>query len=199
MNPIPNLGGVEFLALCEARHSVRSFQDRPIDDVVVERILACARSAPYASGRKGWDVLVVRERATIDRMAQAVQDRTEAMTDLVRPDFSSQWIEYSRNFHAFASAPVLFVPVFRPGPSLSALLQSPDETSVRYDRENHIKSISGATMLLLLAAQAEGLGACPMTGPLLAASELNEILGIRHGREIAAIVPVGHPTENIHA
>jgi nitroreductase len=47
----------------------------------------------------------------------------------------------------------------------------------------------------LLAAHASGLGASGMTGPLVAAGALREILGIPPSWQIAALVPVGYADE----
>jgi len=48
---------------------------------------------------------------------------------------------------------------------------------------------------LLLAAHAAGLGASGMTGPLVAADALREILRIPQSWHIAALVPIGYPDE----
>jgi nitroreductase len=50
-------------------------------------------------------------------------------------------------------------------------------------------------MQLLLAAHARGLGGCWMTGPLVAAEPLEELLGVPRGWSIAALVPLGYPDE----
>jgi nitroreductase len=46
---------------------------------------------------------------------------------------------------------------------------------------------------LLLAAHAMGLGACCVTGPLIAAGEFREILRVPSAYLFAALVPVGRP------
>jgi nitroreductase len=48
-------------------------------------------------------------------------------------------------------------------------------------------------MLILLAAESLGLGACYMTGPLIAGEELAQITGLSAGQEIGAIIPIGYP------
>jgi len=48
-------------------------------------------------------------------------------------------------------------------------------------------------MLIQLAAQSLGLGACCMTGPLLAETELAQKLGMKPGFAVGAVIPVGNP------
>jgi nitroreductase len=56
-------------------------------------------------------------------------------------------------------------------------------------------SVAAALTQLLLAAHALGLGACWMTGPLVAAAELRALLAVPDGWELAALVPLGYPAE----
>ncbi|MCB9497125.1 MAG: nitroreductase family protein [Fibrobacteria bacterium] len=183
----------EFRDLCLARRSVRSFSSRPVDESSIQNILDCAKSIPYASARRGWDVVVVRDRSVIRNMAQVVRDASARLTSSVREGCEVEWDSYRNFFHAFETAPLLFVPVFRDSPVLSALVRDPDARLRSFDRENHLKSIAGAIPLILLAALSEGLVSCPMTGPLLAADSLASLMGLRRGLEIAALIPVGHP------
>lgn len=185
--------GEAFLDLCRSRRSCREYSMAPLEPSQVEAILAAARTAPYASGRKGWDVLVVDDRDAIARAATAVEEAAAKWRIRVRPDLRDEWDAYAAHFRSFSGAPALFLPVFRPAPSLSALLETADPEAEAFDRENHLKSISGATTLIVLAAQSLGLGACPMTGPLLARSELEALFRVPRGRELAAVVAVGTP------
>lgn len=188
-----------FLKLCQRRHSVRAFADTPLTDEQVCQILSAARTAPYASGRTGWEVRAVTERETIQAMADLVEDTTSAIA--VRDGYQGEWDEYRAHFSAFRSAPAVFVPIFRPSLSLSALVAGDLRIATagapidpeRYDRENHLKSIAGAGLLVQLSATALGLGSCVMTGPLLAHEPLARLLKLPRGREIAALIPVGHP------
>ena len=47
-------------------------------------------------------------------------------------------------------------------------------------------------MLVLLAAEALGLGACYMTGGLLAEHEILELITNKKDRKIGAIIPIGY-------
>jgi nitroreductase len=51
------------------RKSVRSFLDKPIPDDVLQRVLEAARMAPSARNGQEWRFVVVRDRATRERIA----------------------------------------------------------------------------------------------------------------------------------
>lgn len=188
--------GDEFLGLCRARRSSRDFLPVALDARQVATLLECAKSIPYASSRKGWDVLAIVDAFAISEAADAVDRAAVRWADRIREDLRSEWASYSRNFSSFRGAAAVFATVFRPSPGLSAMLDGPDAWAESFDRENHIKSISNATMALCLAATSLGLAACPMTGPLLARAELETILHLPRGRELAAFVAVGFPARD---
>lgn len=190
------MNGDDFLSLCRARHSTRDFLPLPLDASQVATLLECAKSIPYASSRKGWDVVAIVDPFPISEAADAVDRAAARWADRIREDLRSEWAAYSRNFSSFRGAPAVFATVFRPSPGLAAMLDGPDAWAESFDRENHIKSISNATMALCLAATSLGLAACPMTGPLLARAELESILHLPRGRELAAFVAVGFPAKD---
>ena len=183
----------EFQALCAARKSVRSFSAQPVAAEQIEAIRAVARTAPYASGKKNWELRVVSERAVIEELAAIVRRRSAELGEQVRDDYRPLFLDYADHFAAFAAAPVLFVPVYRVQPALSLLHPAADAAILAWERDNVVKSIAGVALLVQLAAQSLGLGACIMTGPLLAEAELVARLKLHGSQQIGAIVPVGYP------
>jgi nitroreductase len=61
--------------------------------------------------------------------------------------------------------------------------------------ETSIQTVAAAIQNLLLAAHAEGLGACWMTGPVHVAEEINEFLGISN-KTLVAVIPIGYPDQS---
>lgn len=180
--------------LCERRRSVRKFQDRAVSSVDIERIKKVAYTSPYASGKKNWEINVVRERDKIIRIAGLIRSRTEELAGSVREDFRENFTRYARSFTAFESAPVLFIPSFRISSTLSPMLGDDRDVEL-WERDNFVKSISCVAMLILLAAESLGLGGCYMTGPLIAEDLIAREIGIKAGRNIGAIIPVGYAEE----
>jgi nitroreductase len=64
-----------------------------------------------------------------------------------------------------------------------------------FDRNNSLLSIGASIENLLLAATAEGLGACNITFTSWVRDELAEFFGLDEGRVIVSIIAVGHPSE----
>ena len=178
--------------ICIARKSVRAFSPKPITDDQIKKILDIAYTSPYVSGRKNWGIEVVKDQELIARMAAVVKRQVAQVSHAMRKDFQKTFLAYSRNFTAFESAPVVFVPNFRVSPHLTALVTSHDSGIERLERDNFIKSISAVCTLILLAATSIGLGSCYMTGPLIAENELATLLNLKRERRIGALIPVGY-------
>lgn len=178
------------LKLCETRHSCRSFAQRPVAREEVEKVVKAGLLAPFASGSKSWEIVVVDKPAVIKEMAAAVRRRSEELAAKMDADDKIVFLTYSRFFTAFETAPVVLVPAFKDRRGIALML--PDEKLEAFERENSVKSISCACMLALLAAESLGLGACYMTGPLLAANEIAKLAGLKPGREPGALIPLGH-------
>ena len=49
--------------------AVREFRDEPVPQEVVEDVLEVARLSGSASNRQPWELVVIRERATLDALA----------------------------------------------------------------------------------------------------------------------------------
>lgn len=62
---------MEFQRVVERRRMVRAFQDRPVPDAVVERILANGMRAPSAGHTQGWRFLVLTGEAERTRFWDA--------------------------------------------------------------------------------------------------------------------------------
>ena len=52
-----------------SRRSIRKFQDKGVPEAMITDLLEAAMAAPSAVARDPWHFIVVRERATLDRLA----------------------------------------------------------------------------------------------------------------------------------
>jgi nitroreductase len=179
--------------LCERRRSVRRFAEAGVPEGAVQQILAIARLSPYASGRTNWEVLTVADRQAIQAMSAAVRRRSDDLGRELRRDPENGFAAYAPHFSAFDTAPLLLVPVYRIATTLSYLMEEIDPEIQQWERDNYVKSIACVGAFILLAAESLGLGACFMTGPLLAEPSLRRILRVKPGRDIGAVIPIGYP------
>jgi len=62
---------VEFFEVVEARHSVRSFQARPVEEEKIVRILDAANRAPSAGNLQAYEIFRVARREVLERLARA--------------------------------------------------------------------------------------------------------------------------------
>lgn len=182
------------LTLSEHRKSCRRFDaDKPVSEEEIERILAVAARAPFASGRSNWKVAVVRDRETVAALAAQVRESAEALAGRMEGDAVPFWRRYAESFTFFETAPVLLVPYCRETSTMKSILREhATDAILAWEHDNLTKSLSCVAMMILLAAESLGLGACYMTGPLLAGKELNGILGLRDNFLPGALIPVGH-------
>jgi nitroreductase len=62
---------MEFMEVVRSRHSVRTYQDKVVENEKLERILECGRLAPSARNSQCWDFVVVKEKETVERIGEA--------------------------------------------------------------------------------------------------------------------------------
>ncbi len=55
----------------EKRYSVRSYEDKDVEDQKLRRVLDAGRNAPSAHNRQEWKFIVVRDAETRDKLADA--------------------------------------------------------------------------------------------------------------------------------
>ncbi|OQW93737.1 MAG: hypothetical protein BWK79_09550 [Beggiatoa sp. IS2] len=176
--------------VCEKRKSLRDFANKSVSLEDIEKIKGIATTAPYTSGRKNWEIVVINDSVTINKMADIVKNKSNELKKQLKEDFSKEYESYADYFVIFENAPVLFIPLFRLGMGLPYLLKNPDDSIIRWER-----SIAGVGLLVVLAAESLGLGSCYMTGPLFAERDIKKFLNIQTDKYIGAIIPVGYAKE----
>jgi len=188
------------LRLLQERRSIRNFLPDPVPEAMLEQILQAASWAPSAGNRQAYRFLVARQEDTRRAMARAVRERIAGLKADLREDTRELAVSYLDNFTHFEKAPLALVPIYRAGPDLLQAASSGHQLD-RGSRAlaDSLSSVSAAIMNLLLAAQALGLGACWMTGPLLARDDLEDLLKVPKGWTMAAVIPVGYPAETPQA
>jgi nitroreductase len=189
------------LAMLASRRSVRRFKPQPPPRAAIERLIEAAVTAPSASNKQPWRFVVVTRRDTIDRMAAAVRESVARVAAHIEPASADAFRAYGDYFTRFENAPVVIAALWRPLTVLSNLVDEklPPDDRARIEAMERGSGLMGVAMALenlLLMAHAGGLGASGMTGPLVAAHRLREILDVPPSWEIAALVPVGVPDED---
>jgi len=171
---------VDTLEAIATRRSVgRVKPERPPRELI-EQILDAATRAPNHFLTQPWRffVLAGQARAELGQvMANAVRAR------LPEPESPEARAQLEREAAKPLRAPVLVVVAAEP---------SADPRAVEIEE---IEATAAAVENLLLAAHALGLGACWMSGPVLAAAALREALATPPTLDLVALIPVGRPAE----
>jgi nitroreductase len=182
--------------------SAREFTSEPVGDEVLQRILDHARFAGSGGNRQPWRVIVVQDPELRRRLRDANQPVWDMYIDARRRGvvpFAPGWDEPREPApHAtlalldqFETVPVVLVVCAELG-ALAVTDQSLDRQSI----------VAGASIYpfvhnLLLAANAEGLGAVLTTLVVRAEPELRSLLHLPEGYGLAAMVAMGHPRQRI--
>lgn len=186
--------------------SCRYFEDTPIDDGVLHRVLDHARFASSGGNRQGWRVVVVADPAIKSRIAELHARQWSAYVGEARQgtvgyqgDRSGHKMEHGTE----ASTRRLdrtdhFTQHLHEVPALLVVYTMLDTLAIT-DRDLDRPSVVGGGSIytfvqnILLACTAEGLGSALTT--LLAAEQpaVDELLGAPDGAALAALVAVGHP------
>jgi nitroreductase len=178
------------LALMRGRRSIRRFRAEGLPPGTLDLLMEAARSAPSASNRQPFRVVAVEHPDTRARMAQLVR---EAVADIVarQPEAERAPVAaYAADFSCFEHAPLVLAVYHLSSSALAERVGLPHSADV-----GAISSASAAIMSLLLAVDALGLGACWMTGPLVAAPALEKLLEVPTGWQLCAVIPIGVPDE----
>ncbi len=168
---------MDFYEVIHARRAVREYKPDDVPEAALKKMLDAANWAPSGMNLQQWEFIVVKgekKQQIAESYFPYVQERLAAIKN---EEKRNNALENARNF---GGAPVLVI----------ALTDASDNPSVR---KMHLESVSAAFENLLLAACAEGLGSCWMTGPLQADSAIRRILDIPDSKEIAAVTPIGYP------
>jgi len=172
----------EFVEVVRNRRMTRSFDDRPLDDGLIEQLVELAARAPSAGKTQGWHLVVLEGEQT--------DEFWDATLPMVRRD-SFRW-------QRLLSAPVIALPLAdakayvdryaEPDKARTGLGAGPSAWPVPY----WTIDTSMAAMTLLLAAEDVGLGAL-FFGVFHGERELRQRLGIPSGLELLGAIALGYP------
>lgn len=173
------------------RRSIRRYEDRHVPRGVLERILKAAIWAPSAHNRQPWRFVVIMTPAVRRGLAEAMGARLRAdlAADGIPPDVIDK--DVSRSFSRINGAPALILACL----SMVDMDRYPDRRRAAAERVMAIQSTSLALQNLLLAAAAEGLGACWLCAPLFCPDVVSTQLNLRTDWEPQALITLGYPAE----
>jgi nitroreductase len=186
--------------------SARDFTDDPLPDEVIFKILDHARFAPSGGNRQGWRVIIVRDRATKERLSalnepaakryaaqQAAGESPWNTIDPTRVDAATiaKTPAPKRLTESHLKAPVVLVVCI----DLRVVASTDQEL-------RRVGVISGASIYpfawnILMAARQEGFGGTITTLAVAQEPEIQKLLGIPTHVAVAAVMPLGRPVQSL--
>jgi nitroreductase len=189
----------------KGRTSIRRYKQAPVPDEDIRMILNAGRLAPSANNTQPWSFLVIKDRAVLAAMADAVRQQIDRMIPHAEDDKQAQRLAaYKGTYYTFFENAPAVIAVFLEGydagtEKILAKMGYPAEDIKRLRPAPGLQSVAAAIEHMLLAAHALGYGSCWMTGPLVAQEAFEKLLGYGKEKFIAALLPVGVPEENPQA
>ncbi len=174
----------EFL---RSRRSIRRFTSDPVPDSVIESILTTATYAPSAHNLQPWRFVIIKNPDARKKLAATLTTKMRA--DMQAENANQAEIEsrVKRSIRRIDEAPML---ILLCRDATAVRIDSPEETIM------NIQSTALAGMNILLAAQAEGLGANWICWPLYATHETKSVLELPENWEPQAMLIVGLTDED---
>ena len=145
---------MELYEAIKGRRSIRRFKPDPVPKEVLDRILEMAIWAPSGMNLQNWYFLVVtgERKDALVGLASKSYDYIEPVLKEVFAERPPVVEAAKKFFSRLGGAPVLVFAFYEP---------------TRERPETSVQTVAAAIQNLLLAAHAEGLGTCWMTGPCM--------------------------------
>jgi F420 biosynthesis protein FbiB-like protein len=171
------------------RRSIRRYRPSSVRRDVVKRLLSAASGAPSAHNKQPWRFVVLDRFASRHKLAQAMgrklrQDRT---ADGDAPQLIEADID--RSYQRITQAPIAILLCV----DMRDMHRYPDQSRTDAEYLMAVQSTAMAAQNLLLAAHAEGLGACIMCAPLFCPEVVIESLQLSPQWRAQMLVTIGEP------
>lgn len=173
------------------RQSVRQYGGEPLPRAQVRRLVAAAIRAPSAHNRQPWRFVVLDDRARREALARAMGERLQRDRLFDGDDPERVARDVARSVERITQAPTAIL--------VALDMQHMDAYPDARRRENEyimaVQSVALAVGHLLLAAEAEGLGACWLCAPLFASDTVLAALDLPRDWQAQALITLGQPAE----
>ena len=178
----------ETIATIHNRRSIRQFDDTPVEDHVLRKILDAANRAPSAHNQQAWRFIVIqgeKKRELSSLVSRKAPDFNKPVSTILR-----------MSARTIASAPTV-IAIMNTGQFIangSKLFRVNREDALDFFRTMEIQSSAAAVENLLLAANSLGLGSVWLGILYVVKDEIMDFIHEPSG-EFMAILPVGYPAK----
>ncbi|MEA1977416.1 MAG: nitroreductase family protein [Chloroflexota bacterium] len=175
--------------IIQERRSIRRFNDAAIPPETLQRVLDAATMAPSAHNRQPWRFVILTALEDKRSLANALGEelREDRLADGDDPGQIER--DVTQSVGRITDAPVLVIACL----SVEAMDDYPDERRKTAEYIMAVQGVAMAAQNLLLAAHAEGLGACWLCAPLFTKDEVREELNLPEGWDPQGLIILGYP------
>jgi len=163
----------DLMTVIKGRRSIRRFQDKPIPEKDLQQIFEAVQWSPSWANSQCWEIIVVKEAATKEKLKESLTPRNPASVGLTE-------------------APVVLAVC---GKLQSAGHYKGQATTKLGDW--FMFDLGIATQSVCLTAHSLGLGTVIVGS--LEHDKAKAILGVGEGYELVALIPVGYPAKDSSA
>lgn len=173
----------------QSRQSIRSFRAQPVPQPVLNRMFMAAIRAPSAHNRQPWRFLVLEDEVSKDKLARRMGERLERERLADGDERHAVQRDVARSYRRIIGAPVVVVVCL----TIEEMDRYPDERRMQAEHHMAVQGVAMAAQNFLLAAVAEGLGACWMCAPLFAPEEVQRSMDLPDSWEPQGLILLGYP------
>jgi coenzyme F420-0:L-glutamate ligase / coenzyme F420-1:gamma-L-glutamate ligase len=182
-------GTAEIPALLLARRTVRFYRAEPVADEMVHALLEAAAAAPSAHNAQPTRYVVIRSPEAKQALAERMGRRWRRDLERSGTPEASIKVELRFSMRRFSKAPVLILA----GYTMAEMDVYPDRARRAAEQTMAVQSAAAAVQNLLLAASANGLGACWCCAPLFCPGVVRRALDLARDFVPQALVTIGRP------
>ena len=180
---------MELNTAIETRTTVRKFSSETVPVSDLKEMVKAAGLAPSVNNSQPWKFIAVTNKKMIGKISNLVRDKVQnTLAD--RPQNIQKTVEYFSTL--FENAPVV---IFVASESYNAIADKGAEEAHAALNEMRqypdIQSIGAAVENILLSAVDLGLGACWLSGLMIAREEIENTLDIEQPLQIVTAVAIG--------
>ncbi len=173
---------MEFAEVVKRRRMVRAYTDEPVDASMIERLLTHARHAPSAGFSQGWAFLLLDRPEMLERFWAATTPEEKRL---------GRWMQGMRG------APVIIVPLSCKRAYLDRYAEPDkgwtDRDESRWPAPYWDIDTGMASLLILLDAVDQGLGACFFGIPPDHIERFRSEFGVPADHHPIGAISIGHP------
>lgn len=175
---------MEFKEVVKSRRSCRAFEPDPVPPDQLAAILEAGQWAPSPMNALPWEFVIITDADIKAQVREVSEAAKQAVLDGGGPGFAAK---YDMAF--LEKAPVIIAVVFDPT----------QKGLGDFFNQKHgaVQAVSACVQNMMLAAAEYGLGSLFFTW--FDPEKMRSVLNIPDSLEIAAVIPIGKPTDEVKA